>query len=87
MVPQAYITAWSNTFPWPTNEQVEQDLVICRALVAVFQDLYLAENLAFRHGLTFHILFLQLKPRYSEDIDFVQISSNPFGLIIDKTKE
>ncbi len=33
MIPQADIIEWSNFVPWQTNEQVEQDLVICRALV------------------------------------------------------
>jgi hypothetical protein len=27
MIPQAYITEWSQQVPWQTNEQVEQDLV------------------------------------------------------------
>ena len=50
MIPQAYIIEWSNHVPWQTNEQVEQDLVICRAIVALFQYPYLAGNLAFRGG-------------------------------------
>ncbi len=86
MIPQAYITEWSNTVPWQTNEQVEQDLVICRALVALFQDDFLAENLAFRGGTALHKLYLQPQPRYSEDIDLVQITSVPFGPIIDKIR-
>ncbi len=36
MIPQAYITEWSRQVPWQTNEQAEQDLVICRALVEIF---------------------------------------------------
>lgn len=36
MIPQAYITEWASQVPWQTNEQVEQDLVICRALVEIF---------------------------------------------------
>jgi len=75
VIPQAYITEWSNNVPWQTNEQVEQDLVICRALVALFQDDFLAENLAFRGGTALHKLYLQPQPRYSEDIDLVQIKS------------
>jgi len=75
VIPQAYITEWSNNVPWHTNEQVEQDLVICRALVALFQDDFLAENLAFRGGTALHKLYLQPQPRYSEDIDLVQIKS------------
>ena len=27
MIPRAHITAWRNRAPWPSNEQVEQDLV------------------------------------------------------------
>jgi len=40
--------------PWQTNEQVEQDLVICRALVEIFSDDFLAKNLAFRGGTALH---------------------------------
>lgn len=86
MIPQAYITEWSNNVPWNTNEQVEQDLVICRALVAIFSDAYLAENLAFRGGTALHKLFLSPQPRYSEDIDLVQIKAAPFGEILDRLK-
>jgi len=55
MIPQAYITEWSNNVPWQTNEQVEQDLVICRALVEIFKDDFLADSLAFRGGTALHI--------------------------------
>ncbi len=77
MIPQAYITEWSNVVPWQTNEQVEQDLVICRALVEIFSDEWLASSLAFRGGTALHKLYLQPQPRYSEDIDLVQIRPEP----------
>lgn len=77
MIPQAHITEWSNQVPWPTNEQVEQDLVICRALVAIFSDERLASSLAFRGGTALHKLYLSPQPRYSEDIDLVQIRAEP----------
>jgi predicted nucleotidyltransferase component of viral defense system len=77
MIPQAYITEWSNYVPWQTNEQVEQDLVICRALVEIFKDDFLANSLAFRGGTALHKLYLQPQPRYSEDIDLVQVRSEP----------
>jgi hypothetical protein len=32
MIPQSAIIEWSNHVPWPANEQVELDLVICRSL-------------------------------------------------------
>jgi serine protease inhibitor len=34
VIPRANITAWRAQAPWPSNEQVEQDLVLSRALVA-----------------------------------------------------
>ncbi len=77
MIPQAYITEWSKNVPWQTNEQVEQDLVICRALVEIFSDKFLADSLAFRGGTALHKLYLQPQPRYSEDIDLVQVRAEP----------
>jgi predicted nucleotidyltransferase component of viral defense system len=87
MIPQAYITEWSQQVPWQTNEQVEQDLVICRALVEIFSDTWLAERLAFRGGTALHKLYLSPQPRYSEDIDLVQITSEPFGPLVDRIRE
>lgn len=75
MIPQAYITEWSHVAPWPTDEQVEQDLIICRALIAIYSDDFLAERLAFRGGTALHKLYLRPQPRYSEDIDLVQVQS------------
>jgi predicted nucleotidyltransferase component of viral defense system len=77
MIPQAYITEWSQQVPWQSNEQVEQDLVICRALVEIFSDEWLAKSLAFRGGTALHKLYLQPQPRYSEDIDLVQLRAEP----------
>jgi predicted nucleotidyltransferase component of viral defense system len=87
MIPQAYITEWSNNVPWQTNEQVEQDLVICRALVEIFKDDFLADSLAFRGGTALHKLYLQPQPRYSEDIDLVQIKAGSIGNVIDHIRE
>jgi predicted nucleotidyltransferase component of viral defense system len=77
VIPQAYITEWRNIAPWRANEQVEQDLVISRALVEIYNDPVLAECLAFRGGTALHKLFMEPQPRYSEDIDLVQIPSEP----------
>jgi len=77
MIPQAFITEWSQLVPWSSNEQVEQDLVICRALVEIFSEEWLANSLAFRGGTALHKLYLQPQPRYSEDIDLVQVRAEP----------
>lgn len=83
MIPQAYITEWSKIVPWQTNEQVEQDLVICRALIEIFEDDFLADSLAFRGGTALHKLYLQPQPRYSDDIDLVQIKAGSIGKVMD----
>ncbi len=56
MIPQAYITEWSNNVPWQTNEQVEQDLVICRSLVEIFKDEFLANSLTLKWNCTSQII-------------------------------
>ena len=77
MIPQAFITEWGNYVPWKANEQIEQDLIISRALVEIFSDHFLANSLAFRGGTALHKLFLNPQSRYSEDIDLVQVRSEP----------
>jgi len=37
VIPRASITAWRKAAPWPDNTQVEQDLVLSRALVELFR--------------------------------------------------
>ena len=87
MIPQAFITEWRNKAPWQENYQVEQDLIIERALVEIYSDPFLKERLAFRGGTALHKLHLSPQVRYSEDIDLVQITAEPFGPVIDKLRE
>ena len=58
MIPEIAITQWRNIVPWTDAKQVEQDLIICRALIAIFSDDYLAGRLAFRGGTALHKLYL-----------------------------
>ncbi len=70
MIPLDYITQWRSHAPWLQISQVEQDLIICRALVDLCSHSVAAENLVFR-GWT-ALFKLHLPPaRYSEDIDLV----------------
>lgn len=77
MVPRRFIEEWKEFSPWPEDAQVEQDLVIEKALVQLFSDPFLQERLAFRGGTALHKIFLNPQVRYSEDIDLVQIKSEP----------
>jgi len=47
----------------------------------------LKEHLAFRGGTALHKLYFEPQPRYSEDIDLVQISSGPIGDILSLVRE
>lgn len=55
--------------------------------MAIYNDQYLKERLAFRGGTALHKLYLSPAARYSEDIDLVQMTGEPFGQIIDKLRE
>lgn len=87
MIPRADIIAWRQHAPWPLNEQVEQDLVISRALVEIYSDDFLRKRLAFRGGTALHKIYLKPAARYSEDIDLVQISPEPIGETLDRLRE
>ena len=87
MIPQSAIKQWQESFPWRKDSQIEQDLIICRAVCALFNDKYVAEHLAFRGGTSFNKLYLYPQPRYSEDIDLVQINAEPIKGTIDRIRE
>lgn len=87
MIPHDYITAWRVRAPWIQDFQVEQDLVISRALVELFSHSLLAEGLAFRGGTALYKLYLKPAARYSEDIDLVQVRAEPAGLMMDAVRE
>jgi predicted nucleotidyltransferase component of viral defense system len=87
MIPQPAIKQWQEVFPWQKDYQIEQDLIICRAVCALFNDEYLAKHLAFRGGTSFNKLYLHPQPRYSEDIDLVQIKAEPIKETIDRIRK
>ncbi|PXX30406.1 nucleotidyl transferase AbiEii/AbiGii toxin family protein [Arenibacter sp. ARW7G5Y1] len=87
MIPRPYIAEWQEHAPWKSFSQVEQDLVISRTLVELFSDDFLRENLAFRGGTALHKLYLHPAPRYSEDIDLVQIKEGPIKPIMERIGE
>ena len=83
MIPHDYITEWRAQAPWVEDFQIEQDLVICRALVEIFSHPLLKESLAFRGGTALYKLHLKPAARYSEDIDLVQVKAEGAGPVMD----
>jgi predicted nucleotidyltransferase component of viral defense system len=87
MIPKEFITEWGNIAPWQTNAQIEQDLIISKAIIEIFSNDLLKSKLAFRGGTALHKLFLQPQARYSEDIDLVQIYEEPIGNVLSELRK
>lgn len=87
MIPMAYITQWRQVAPWPDDMQVEQDLILSRAIVVIFSNPFLSEQLAFRGGTALHKLFFSPAARYSEDIDLVRTAKGGIKEIIDVLRD
>lgn len=87
MIPQGYLQAWSAKTPWPDPRQVEQDLVICRALCDLFGASSLSGKIAFRGGTAINKLLFSRPLRYSEDIDLVQTHPEPIGATVDAIRD
>ena len=81
MIDLRQIQAWAPYAPWPTQPQVEQDLLITRAMVAIFRDRFLAGQVAMRGGTMLHKLHVAPAARYSEDIDLVAVGERAPGHI------
>ena len=87
MIPKIYITEWGKHVPWLFDMQLEQDLLISRVLVELFSNPHISDALAFRGGTALYKLFLTPAPRYSEDIDLVQRTSEPIGDILTEIRK
>jgi predicted nucleotidyltransferase component of viral defense system len=75
------VIAHQSVVPWPNQFQVEQDLLLCRAMVALFDDRFLQSQIAMRGGTLLHKVYLVPPSRYSEDIDLVVVGNRPEGHI------
>ena len=87
MIPAMNIVAWSKTTPWAEQRQIEQDLIISRALVELFSDDFLRGELRFRGGTALNKLHFPKPLRYSEDIDLVRTAAGPIGPVLDRIRE
>ncbi|MBB3138983.1 putative nucleotidyltransferase component of viral defense system [Rhizobium pisi] len=65
------------------HDQIEQDLIISRALCDLFSAPKFKGKIAFRGGTAINKLLFKRPMHYSEDIDLVQITAEPIGPTID----
>jgi len=87
LIPASYLQEWSAKAPWPDSRQIEQDLIICRALCDLSNSPALAGKIAFRGGTAISKLLFRQPLRYSEDIDLVQTQPEAVGPTIDAIRD
>jgi predicted nucleotidyltransferase component of viral defense system len=87
MIPMQNIVAWSKVAPWAELRQVEQDLIIARALVLLFNDSLLSKELCFRGGTALNKLHFPKPLRYSEDIDLTRTMNTASKPIWDRVHD
>lgn len=87
MIDGFYLAEWRMSIPWIEDYQIEQDLIIHRALVNLYENEKIRESLVFKGGTALNKIFFQPPVRYSEDIDLVQIIPQPIGPIINEIRK
>ena len=87
MIPNAYLIEWTAKAPWPDMRQVEQDLIISRALCDLFNAAELQGKISFRGGTALHKLLFAQPLRYSEDIDLVQTEAESIGATVNAVRK
>jgi predicted nucleotidyltransferase component of viral defense system len=71
------VLAHQTHVPWPAQHQIEQDLLLCQSMAALFNDNFLKGQIAMRGGTLLHKVHLAPPSRYSEDIDLVVFGDRP----------
>jgi predicted nucleotidyltransferase component of viral defense system len=87
MIPMQNIIAWSKVVPWAELRQIEQDLIIARALILLFNDPLLSKELRFRGGTALNKLHFPKPLRYSEDIDLARTTDTASKPIWDRVHD
>ena len=87
MISKRAIEEWAEFLPWKAKDFIEQDLIISRALCELYYDEYLSEHMAFRGGTSLNKIYLNPQPRYSEDIDLVQIKTEPIKETMERIRK
>ena len=71
MIPPMHLAQWRTKTPWGPDAQIEQDLVLTKAMIQLYSDPLLTEAFALRGGTAMQKIFFDPPTRYSEVIDLV----------------
>ncbi len=77
MLPRAALNAWAQQAPWSDELDIEQDLILSRAIIDIANHPLLGAELAFRGGTSLHKLHTEQPWRYSNDLDYVRTTNGP----------
>lgn len=69
------------------REQIEQDLVLARLIAEIAAHPLLGDELVFRGGTCLHKLHMETPRRYSEDLDYVRVTSTGIGPVLDALRD
>ncbi len=87
MIVENFIELWQQKAPWRSLSMVEQDLIISRVLINLFNNELVANSLVFRGGTALNKIYINPPARYSEDIDLVQIRAEPIDATLNAIQE
>lgn len=87
MIDMPLLLSWQHNVPWPSMQQIEQNLIINRALVDLYNSSIVKDKLAFRGGTALNKLYFNPAARYSEDLDFVQCYKEPIGVTLNAIRD
>lgn len=87
MIPAPLIDAWALVVPWPTPEQVEQDLVLSRLIVEIASHPHVRDELVLRGGAGLHKVVLASPRRPTENLGYARASHGPIGPVLDAVRE
>lgn len=87
MISEIFVESWRVNANWQTLAMVEQDLIISRALVCLYENPTIKNSFIFRGGTALNKLYIKPAARYSEDIDLVQLRAEPIGEMINLIRE
>ncbi len=85
-MPSLNIVARGAVVPWTEPRQVEQDLIICYAIIELYTDPFLGREIRLRGGAALHKEHFPEPLPYSEDIDLVRTTVGPIGPILDHAR-
>ncbi len=86
MIPKNAVDAWRKQVPWNLDGQLEQDLLLSKAILDLYSDPFIQDHLAFRGDTALQKLYFDCPCRYSEGLDFVQVNASPIDIILDHVK-